>query len=141
MVYRRLKILKGFIDRALKGPMVFIGSLGVRPSHLTVVSFVCGLLGVFFLFERTVLSAVLIFAYVLLDVLDGTLARATNTHTEFGDKLDFFVDRVIAAVFLVKYYFHTCSPVLPAAGLFCILLVSVTENDLKLFRGIIGRLR
>ncbi|MFH1403186.1 MAG: CDP-alcohol phosphatidyltransferase family protein [Candidatus Altiarchaeota archaeon] len=134
MVYKRLKIVKRLIDRALRRPMLFADGVGVRPVHLTFISALCGFIGVYFVFERGILSAVLVLSYVVLDVLDGTLARVSGRSSEFGAKLDFLVDRMVAFLFLVKYYFYTNSIVFPFVGIFAILAVSATEDDVKLLR-------
>jgi len=141
MVYRRLKVAKRWIDQILKGPMLFLSRQGVTPMHLTLASFPCGLLGVYFLFDNTPLATLFVCAYVALDVLDGTLARATGAESDFGGKVDFLFDRVIALAFLVKYYHNSCSKLLPVVGIIAVLLVSATEDDYRLIKDIIGRSR
>ncbi len=139
MVYKRLKLVKGLIDKVLKKPLRFAGSKGVKPMHLTILSFILGLTGLYFLFENDVLAGVFIISYIVFDVLDGTLARVTNTQSEFGGSVDFFFDRIIAGVFLVKYHVYTGNLVLPIVGIIAVIAVSFDEKDHVLIRRIIKK--
>jgi phosphatidylglycerophosphate synthase len=130
MPYKRLKILKGYVDTSLGPFLRLVGALGVKPTHLTVFSLPLGLLGVWYLYRRPALSALLILSYFTLDFIDGTLARVTGTETEFGARLDFLVDRLVAGGFLLVYYFNTGDIMLPGVGLTAILAVSMEEAGL-----------
>ena len=130
MVYRRLRVLKGYVDAALSPLMRLLGGWGVQPIHLTLLSLPCGLLGVWLLFSRPLLSAALVLAYFTLDFMDGTLARVTGQETEYGGRLDFAVDRLVAASFLVLLYLNTGELLLPAVGLTLIFAVSLEDAGL-----------
>jgi len=132
MPYKRLKILKGYIDGFLGPSLRFLGVLGLRPIHLTLLSLFAGLLGVWWLYSRPVWGAFFVLLYVVLDVLDGTLARVTGTISESGAKCDFLVDRVVASAFLLTYYFHSGDLVFSG---FCLaLIVAVSLEDAGLLR-------
>jgi phosphatidylglycerophosphate synthase len=130
MPYKRLKIIKGYIDIALRPPMMLLRRLGVHPTHITLLSLPCGLLGVWFLYERPQLSGLLVLAYIALDVLDGTMARVTGTVTKLGTTLDFMFDRLVAGMFLVVYHLHSGDILLPATGLTGIVLFSLEDAGL-----------
>jgi phosphatidylglycerophosphate synthase len=130
MPYKRLKILKGFIDRGIGPFLKQIYGLGIRPIHLTLLSLPCGLLGVWFLFIKPFLSAFFVFSYIALDVLDGTMARATGTTSEFGQKMDFLIDRAVASFFLIILYFRTGEFMLPVVGLTAVVLFSLEDLGL-----------
>jgi phosphatidylglycerophosphate synthase len=132
MPYKRLKILKGYIDRALAPPLRHLGSLGVKPIHLTLMSLPCGLLGVWFLYSRPLWSFPLVGLYIILDVLDGTLARVTGTVSELGAKVDFLFDRLVACAFLLNYYFHSGDYLF--SGLALALIIAVSLEDAGLIR-------
>ena len=51
---------------------------------------------------RILCSLVLYAAAGLSDILDGFIARKTNTATQFGAKLDTFADIIFTAVALIK---------------------------------------
>jgi phosphatidylglycerophosphate synthase len=134
MVYRRLKGLKEYVDMIFSPLARALGFFGVRPTHLTVLSLPFGLFGAWFVFEGGLLAPLAILAYFTLDFMDGTLARVTNTHTEFGGRLDFAVDRLVAVIFLVSYFFHKGALLLPVVGLLGIILVSLEDFGFKIGR-------
>ncbi|MBU0762233.1 MAG: CDP-alcohol phosphatidyltransferase family protein, partial [Candidatus Altiarchaeota archaeon] len=110
----------------------FIYRLGVRPNYITLVSIPCGLLGVVLLFQGDMLSGFLIPLYIVLDVLDGSLARVTGSVSEFGDKLDFLGDRAVASLFLILFYVNGGDALFSITGL--ILISAVTLEDLGLIK-------
>jgi len=130
MVYRRLKVLKGYVDTGFTPLMKLFGGLGVHPLHLTVLSLPAGLLGVWYLYSRPLLSAVLIVAYFTFDFMDGTLARVTGRESELGARLDFMIDRLVAGFFLITYYLHTNDIMLAGVGLTAVVAVSLEEAGL-----------
>lgn len=80
----------------------------MTPNQITVLSFVCGLLGSFFLF-RGIISIFIVFLYISywLDCVDGQFARRYGPYTKFGDRLDHFTDWVsfciLIFVFITRY--------------------------------------
>jgi len=130
MPYKRLRIAKGYIDRFMAPPLCRLRKFGVHPIHFTVLSLPSGLLGVFFLYRQPVLAAVFVASYILLDVLDGTMARVTGTVTKTGERLDFIIDRLVAAFFMVSLYFHTGDIWFPGLGLTLIIAVSLEDAGL-----------
>jgi CDP-diacylglycerol---glycerol-3-phosphate 3-phosphatidyltransferase len=130
MPYKRLKIIKGYIDRGLATPLKWLRRLGVHPIHLTLLSAPCGLLGVLFLYERPLLGSLLVFAYLFLDVLDGTMARVTGSESKLGARLDFLIDRLVASLFLVVYYLHSGDIWFSAFALTLIAAVSLEDAGL-----------
>jgi len=132
MVYRRLKVFKDYVDVAF-GPLArALGCAGIKPTHLTLLSLPFGLYGAWFIFERGLAAPLCVLAYFTLDFMDGTLARVTKTHSESGARLDFAVDRLVAATFLVAYFVNEGSFLLPAAGLLGIALVSLEDFGFKI---------
>jgi phosphatidylglycerophosphate synthase len=130
MPYKRLKILKRHLDRMLASPLKSLYGMGVRPLHLTLLSLPCGLLGVWFLWVKPLLSVLFLGLYLGLDVLDGTMARATGSVSKQGEMLDFLFDRIIALAFLVSLYLRTGELLLPATGIALILAVSLEDAGL-----------
>ncbi len=127
--------MKGYIDRGLAAPLRVLHCAGLRPTHVTLVSIPCGVAGALLLYERPLLAASLIAAYICLDVLDGTLARVTGSQSRFGERLDFFGDRLVAALFLGMLYLNEGYVMLPAVGLFLIAAVSLEDAGLIRRRG------
>jgi CDP-diacylglycerol--serine O-phosphatidyltransferase len=67
----------------------------ILPSLLTTGNLFCGLLSVILSFEgQYTESALAIFVAMMMDILDGKVARMTNTTTQFGVEFDSLADVV-----------------------------------------------
>jgi phosphatidylglycerophosphate synthase len=130
MPYRRLKLVKAWIDLALAPLMRRLYGWGVRPVHFTLLSLPAGLLGVLLLFRRPEYSFPLILSYVILDVLDGTMARVTGSESVFGARLDFGVDRIVACCFALAYYIETGDLLFSGTAVVLIVAISLEEAGL-----------
>ena len=76
-----------------------------KPSQITLFSAIVGILAAFSLyFNWIVLACVLLLLSGYLDTLDGTLARLSNTTTEFGSVLDIMADRVVEFSMVLALY-------------------------------------
>ena len=70
-------------------------------NFITIIRILCSLALLFFM-PLSLPFYVLYTAAGLSDILDGWIARKTNTATKFGAKLDTLADIVFAAVVLIK---------------------------------------
>ena len=70
-------------------------------NFITIIRILCSLALLFFM-PLSLPFYVLYTAAGLSDILDGLIARKTNTETKSGAKLDTFADIVFAAVVLIK---------------------------------------
>lgn len=85
---------------------------------------------IFFPMGRWFTGAFLVWMFVMLDLLDGAVARLSGRSTKFGALLDSTCDRVAdAAVFagLGWYFARHDQPALLAASLLCLVLGSLTS--------------
>lgn len=109
-----------------------LAAAGVSPNAITAVgtagvvaaALVCYPQGWFFA------GTLIIWAFVMLDVVDGAVARAGGTASPFGGVLDSTGDRAAdAAVFgaLVWYFAEHGQRWLVLAGLLCLVLGSITS--------------
>jgi phosphatidylglycerophosphate synthase len=65
----------------------------VHPNIITLFSFFFAIIAAFFFFNNQLIyGAIFFFISYVFDAADGTLARLTNTESELGKKLDFYVD-------------------------------------------------
>ena len=71
------------------------------PNGITLLRILCSLV-LLFCMPLSLPFYVLYTAAGLSDILDGFIARKTNTSTQFGAKLDTFADIVFTAVALIK---------------------------------------
>lgn len=93
---------RGFMDwnQSLRGRMLgpLLQSLddhGVTPNTLTLLSLVTGLLAALFLPFLKILALVFLLLHVLLDGIDGPLARFTGTESKKGSFTDTASDQVV----------------------------------------------
>jgi CDP-diacylglycerol--glycerol-3-phosphate 3-phosphatidyltransferase len=120
------------VSRALEPLGERLARAGVTPNAITVVG-TAGTVAaalVFFTQGWWFTGTMLISAFVMLDVLDGAVARAGGTSSPFGGVLDSTGDRVAdAAIFgsLAWYFARHDQPALLLAALLCLVLGSVTS--------------
>ena len=70
------------------------------PNLLTLGNLLCGSLAIIFVFQGDLWTSCLLFALSLvLDFLDGFLARMLNAHSEIGKQLDSFADLISFGLF------------------------------------------
>ncbi|MBI3750629.1 MAG: CDP-alcohol phosphatidyltransferase family protein, partial [Chloroflexi bacterium] len=81
--------------RGLATPIaVGLGRLGLTPNALTVIGFVGTAVAAYAASQQAWLVAgILVLAFGIFDLFDGTLARATGKVTTFGAFLDSTLDR------------------------------------------------
>jgi len=93
-----VKIVRFFGNPLAKG----IARLPVKihPNVITLLSLPFAIIAAFFFFSNQLIyGAVFFFISYVLDAADGTLARLTNTVSEFGKRLDFYVD-ILGNIFM-----------------------------------------
>ncbi len=105
---------------------------GITPNAITLVGTVGVVAGALIFFTRGwwFSGTLVIWAFVMFDLLDGAVARAGGTVSAFGGILDSSCDRVAdAAVFgaLAWYFARHDQPALLAASLLCLVLGSLTS--------------
>jgi len=127
-----LNLLRAPIGKAIAPLGRSLAQAGVSPDMITVTgtvgatvsALVCYPRGVFFV------GTLLIWAFVMFDMVDGAVARAGGTSSRFGAVLDSSCDRIAdAAVFstLAWWFARQDQPALLAASLLCLVLGSLTS--------------
>ena len=87
-----------FLDPLLK----MLAALGVTENHITVVGLLCGLaFPVVYHWVVPWLAFVLLLSQVVLDGLDGPLARYRGTASDRGSFTDTMVDQVVVTVVMI----------------------------------------
>lgn len=101
----RLRILfKGLID-----PVgAFLNRIGLTPNTITLLGLAGTTLGAYFLSQGNIrLGGLILFVFVLVDVLDGTMARLRGEPSDFGAFVDSVSDRYAEFITfggLIYYY-------------------------------------
>lgn len=117
---------KSGVRAAFDPPGRALTRVGVSPDAVTILGTVGVIAGSVFLLARghLVAATVVITLSALLDVLDGSMARARGYSTRYGALLDSTMDRVAdGAVFgaLTWWFFVSDQRVLAAVALFCLV--------------------
>lgn len=100
---------KALAHAALDPVVGGMAAIGLRPNHLTVLGFVLSVgAGYAFALGRFRTGATIAIVSGLFDILDGQLARRTNTITRFGAFFDSTLDRLADAALLLGFaWFYT----------------------------------
>ncbi len=93
-------------NQKLKNLSLKLYAFGLRANYITLFNAVIGFVAIYFLFENTLVFALLLILNSILDAVDGLFARYTNSSSKLGDKLDHFFDIVFPFLALVKSYFY-----------------------------------
>jgi len=96
------------VDKAVKPLGNLLRKTGLRPDHLTVLGLLVGIgAAVAIGSGRLLLGAVLVVLAALPDLLDGALAKASNTSSQRGAFFDSTIDRITDALLLggIAWYF------------------------------------
>jgi CDP-diacylglycerol---glycerol-3-phosphate 3-phosphatidyltransferase len=120
------------VSRALTPLGAGLARAGVTPDVITIIGTVGGVASAVIFFPRGWFFAgtLLIWAFVMLDIVDGAVARAGGGGTPFGGVLDSTCDRVVdAAVFgsILWYYAEHGQRWMVLAALLCLVLGSLTS--------------
>src|SRR3989338_1201354 len=99
-----LYLFRHFRSRHVTKLVIPLRIAGIKAYHLTLLSFVFGLLAVWFLFLSHTLFVIFGVLHLLFDALDGVLARATKV-TVYGTYFDWASDQTVAVLLLAKIAF------------------------------------
>lgn len=77
---------------------------GLKPNTITWIAFIIGVLsGVFTSLDMRFLALSALWLSGLLDVIDGTVARLSNTSSVKGAYMDLILDRMVEAAFILGF--------------------------------------
>lgn len=121
-----------WVSKTINPLGVRLARAGITPDEITIVGTVGALTGalVFFTQGWWFSGTMLIWGCVMLDVLDGAVARAGGTSSKFGAVLDSTCDRMVdAAIFASIAWFYTRhdQPWMVAGCLLCLVLGQLTS--------------
>ncbi|MEW5896582.1 MAG: CDP-alcohol phosphatidyltransferase family protein [Nanoarchaeota archaeon] len=88
-------------SKKLAGVGRFLVKLGISANLLTFLSFISGLLAVYFLFDNYVFFVIFALFHLLFDSIDGVVARLSKT-SKFGEYFDWVSDQLVTFSALVK---------------------------------------
>jgi CDP-diacylglycerol--glycerol-3-phosphate 3-phosphatidyltransferase len=122
------------VSRALAPMGARLARAGVSPDVITVVGTIGAVAGALVFFPRggwwLFTGTLVIWAFVMLDIVDGAVARASGNPTKFGGVLDSTCDRIAdAAIFASVAWWAAMRghKWLLLAALLCLVLGSLTS--------------
>ncbi len=78
--------------------------LKIKPIYLTILAFILGVVAVYFLFRNHLYFVIFGILHLIIDGLDGVVARVGNSTTRFGAHLDNISDRLVLILALIASY-------------------------------------
>jgi phosphatidylserine synthase len=105
--------------------------LNITPNHLTLIGFVCGLLGAYYLYKNNLTNFTIFWLLaVLFDILDGDYSRKYKLYSEFGSKLDSYSDNIrFTFLVIVFIYKHEVVKLIKENKIIVILLYLFSVNS------------
>lgn len=127
-----LNLLRAPIGKAIAPLGRSLAQAGVSPDMVTVAGTVGATVSALACYPRGAffVGTLLIWAFVMFDMVDGAVARAGGRGSRFGAVLDSSCDRIAdAAVFatLAWWFARHDQPALLAASMLCLVLGSLTS--------------
>lgn len=114
------KVLKIYYEPVLIHPLTKILKHKISPNTITIFA---GLIAIFILpalwLKHEIIAVVLILITGYCDIIDGALARFTNSFTDIGCALDIVIDRVVEFIIVLSLW--SVSPM--TRSLYCILML------------------
>ncbi|TNV75814.1 hypothetical protein FGO68_gene7422 [Halteria grandinella] len=127
-------ILRPLKDVVVDPLILLLKNLKVSPNVFTLLSGLCGLIGVYYSTVQMQWHSLVFFLLTrLLDGIDGAYARATNQCTEFGGYLDIIVDFTIYGLIPIGVTMGTPEGQEPAWVAMGVLLNTFFVNAAGLF--------
>jgi archaetidylinositol phosphate synthase len=113
--------------------------LGITPNQISLLSLIAGCACAFLFFKREFLPGSLaLLVSAVFDLIDGSVARRTNAHTNFGAVFDWIVDKYVDAIALLGIglsgipIISQLLPVPPLAD-FAVVTVAITGSLMNTF--------
>lgn len=76
--------------------------IGITPNQISLLALLAGILcAVLFCRREFLLGSLALFASAIFDLIDGSVARKTGAHTDFGAVFDWIVDKYVDALALL----------------------------------------
>lgn len=118
-----------------------VGGLGVTPNMISLLGLSGNVAAAVLVMQEQLIAAGAVFlVFSLLDLVDGAVARATNTATPFGAVFDAVLDRCGEAVLLagIAWYFGERGENVQAAVTYAALFGSVAVSYMRARAEVVG---
>ncbi len=109
-----------------------LNKIGITGDHLTILSFICGLIAVWFLFRNNFYFVLFGILHIFLDAFDGVLAR-TEKPTKHGAYMDTISDNLLVVIIFVKSFFVLDVNLIASEHLVFVLVAALYAVQLLLY--------
>jgi archaetidylinositol phosphate synthase len=113
--------------------------LRITPNQISLLALIAGGICAFLFFKREfLLGSLALLVSAIFDLIDGSVARKTNAHTNFGAVFDWIVDKYVDAIALLGIglagipIISQLLPVPPIAD-FAVVAVAITGSLMNTF--------
>jgi archaetidylinositol phosphate synthase len=113
--------------------------LRITPNQISLLALIAGGACAFLFFKREfLLGSLALLVSAIFDLIDGSVARKTNAHTNFGAVFDWIVDKYVDAIVLLGIGLAgipIVSQLLPVPGIadFAVVTVAITGSLMNTF--------
>lgn len=115
------QIIRPVFQNSFVNPIICILKDIISPNAITVLSGVLGVLALAaLLVNQKVIAISLILLSGYMDILDGSLARATGKISDFGTVLDIMMDRMVEVCIIIGIW--ALNPLMNGLG--CVLMLA-----------------
>ena len=136
------RIIEKFREKRSKqlAPLArFLLKVHLTANRLTLISLLCGIASAYFLFDNYLLFLIFGLLHLLGDGLDGVVARVQGV-SKYGPYLDFWSDRLIAVLYLIKVGLYLQENYVFAALLLMLLTHSISFFTQFRYKSVYSRL-
>jgi archaetidylinositol phosphate synthase len=113
--------------------------LKITPNQISLFALIAGGVCAFLFFRREfLLGSLALLVSAIFDLIDGSVARKTNAHTNFGAVFDWIVDKYVDAIALLGIGLAgipVVSQILPVAPIadFAVVTIAITGSLMNTF--------
>ncbi len=118
---------------------ISLSGLRITPNQISLLALIAGAVCAFLFFRREfLLGSLALLVSAVFDLIDGSVARKTNAHTDFGAVFDWIVDKYVDAMVLLGIGLSglpILSQVLPLPPVadFAVVAVAITGSLMNTF--------
>ena len=122
------------LDKFLLPVNKLLHEVGINPNYITLLSFILSLIAaMFFFFQNWTLAFIFLILSLLLDVLDGSIARTCHLVSKRGETLDTICDRTSEFVIFLAFVLNgSVSMLLFILAYYAIILNTLLRKKAKI---------
>lgn len=116
-----------YLDKYFDTTSVCLINLRLKPTHVTCIALVIGILASLVYYINNILLAIILLWFSgFLDAVDGTMARKMKAITKTGTLLDICFDRVVELIFIIVFALKHHDSTFALLCLTCAIVLSMS---------------